>query len=194
MTAGSGIEHSEMPEQEQGLLDGFQLWVNLPAAKKMQQPRYQEFEPEQIPLEQRNNGTQLRVIAGTTSQGTSGVVSDISATPVYFDITLPKGKTLDENIPEGHNAFIYVIDGTITINSETRNELQAKTLGVLTQGDAVEIEAQTDSRFLLIAGKPFKEPVARYGPFVMNTQDEIHQAFADYRDGLFGKITQEQVE
>ncbi len=191
MTAGSGIEHSEMPEQEQGLLDGFQLWVNLPAAKKMQQPRYQEFEPEQIPLEQRADGIEIHVIAGTTSRGTIGAVKDVSAAPMYFDITLPAGKALHENVPAGYNGFIYLIEGAVTINGDNEQELQAKTLAVLTEGDCVEVAARSDSRFLLIAGKPFNEPVARYGPFVMNTQDEIQQAFTDYREGHFGQIKQE---
>lgn len=192
MTAGSGIEHSEMPEQERGLLDGFQLWVNLPAAKKMQQPRYQEFGPEQIPHEQRDDGVSLHVIAGTTSLGTSGAVENIAAEPIYFDVSLAAGKSFNENVPTDYNGFIYVIDGTITINNESNHELQAKTLGVLTDGDSVDVVAQSDSRFLLVAGKPFREPVARYGPFVMNTQDEIHQAFTDYREGRFGQIAQEK--
>ncbi|TNF37220.1 MAG: pirin family protein [Gammaproteobacteria bacterium] len=190
MTAGSGIEHSEMPEQEQGLLDGFQLWVNLPAANKMQPPCYQEFEPEQIPVEVRDNHVRLRVIAGITSHGTKGAVSNIAAAPLYLDVSLPANASFVEPVADGHNGFIYVIDGTIEVMGKTSRQLHAQTLGVLSQGDHVALKAKETSRFLLIAGKPFREPVARYGPFVMNTQEEIQQAFIDYREGRFGYVAE----
>lgn len=185
MTAGRGIEHSEMPEQEQGLLFGFQLWVNLPATEKMTTPRYQEFEADDIPVEQRHDGTRVKVIAGTTIEGTRGAVTDIAAKPVYMDIHLQQAKVFEEVIAYDHNAFIYVISGEIQINKEN---LVAETLVTLSQGDRVLVTAAQDSRFLLVAGKPFNEPVARGGPFVMNTDEEIHQAYNDYRSGQFGKI------
>jgi len=186
MTAGSGIEHSEMPQQEQGLLSGFQLWVNLPAEQKMQQPRYQEYEAEEIPIESREDGTEVRVIAGTTTNGTRGPVTQIAADPLYFDITLPADARFEQPIPAGHNAFIYVIEGVAEIADSA---VPAGSLAVLGQGETTTITATpVASRFLLVAGKPFNEPVARSGPFVMNTRDEIQQAYDDYRSGHFGNV------
>lgn len=186
MTAGRGIEHSEMPEQEEGWMSGFQLWVNLPATQKMSPPRYQEFEPEQIPEERRADGTLIRVVAGTTEEGTAGAVTQIAAQPIYFDVTLPPGGELHQPIPEGHNAFVHLIEGGITIGSEA---VTAGNLGVLGEGDHLLARAgEEGARFLLIAGKPFSEPVARSGPFVMNTEEELRQAYSDYRSGQFGHV------
>jgi redox-sensitive bicupin YhaK (pirin superfamily) len=190
MTAGRGVQHSEMPEQEEGLLEGFQLWVNLPAAHKMDKPRYQELEPNEIPEEIHENGTQVRVIAGRTVRGTEGAVTDISVSPLYLDVQLPAGTVYQEIIPLGHNAFIYQIAGESKIvnNHAEATNIPDKHLAVLGEGNGVIIEAISDSRFLLIAGKPIGEPVARHGPFVMNTTEEIEQAYQDYRSGLFGEI------
>jgi redox-sensitive bicupin YhaK (pirin superfamily) len=186
MTAGSGIEHSEMPEQEDGWMSGFQLWVNLPAAQKMNPPRYQEFEPEEIPVERRVDGSEIRVIAGTTEQGTDGAVREIAVQPVYFDVTLPAGGHLDQALPEGHNAFVYLIDGRLSIECD---QLLAGSLAVLGEGDHLNAQAgEEGARFLLIAGKPLNEPVARSGPFVMNSEAELRQAYADYRSGRFGHV------
>lgn len=189
MTAGSGIEHSEMPEQEEGLLYGFQLWVNLPAKDKMKQPRYQEFEPQAIPIEHREEGVRVRVVAGTTITGITGAVSEIAAAPLYLDVSLAETKHFMEHTPVGHQAFMYVIEGEIEVQGSEHNTLvPAESLVVFNEGELVELNAQSDSRFLLVAGKPFNEPVARYGPFVMNTQEEIQQAFSDYRAGKFDQI------
>jgi len=186
MTAGRGIEHSEMPQQEDGLLSGFQLWVNLPASQKMAAPRYQEYEPEEIPLERHSDGTEVRVIAGTTSQGTSGPVHQIAAQPIYFDVSLPEGNVFEEAVPAGHNAFVYVIEGALQIGGTA---VAAGTLAVLSDGEQLQAGAATGgTRFLLIAGKPFNEPVARSGPFVMNSSEEIRQAYSDYRRGDFGRV------
>jgi redox-sensitive bicupin YhaK (pirin superfamily) len=186
MTAGSGIEHSEMPEQEDGWMSGFQLWVNLPAAQKMNPPRYQEFEPEQIPVEESADGTVIRVVAGTTASGTSGAVTQIAAQPLYFDVTLPAGGSFHQSIPPGHNAFVHLIEGRLSIDC---TELLSGSLAVLGEGDQLEAEAAEEgARFLLIAGKPINEPVARSGPFVMSTEAELRQAYADYRDGKFGHV------
>ena len=186
MTAGRGIEHSEMPEQEDGWMSGFQLWVNLPAAQKMSPPRYQEFEPEQIPEERRGDGTIIRVIAGTTEQGTNGAVTQIAAQPIYFDVTLAPGGHLHQAIPQGHNAFVHLIAGRLGIGG---NEVAAGNLAVLGEGDHLAAEAgEEGARFLLIAGRPFGEPVARSGPFVMNTEEELRQAYSDYRSGQFGHV------
>ncbi len=187
MTAGRGIEHSEMPEQEQGLLQGFQLWVNLPASQKMMAPRYQELEPEQIPIE-KNEGIQIRVIAGETARGTRGPVEHIAAQPVYFDVTLAANHRFEQPLDTNHAAFVFVIDGEITVHGITANTVIKNQLAVLDSGAELKISAHDDSRFLLIAGQPFQEPVARYGPFVMNTREEIDQAFRDYRSGSFGQI------
>ncbi|MGM0593434.1 MAG: pirin family protein [Pseudomonadota bacterium] len=186
MTAGSGVVHSEMPQQDQGLLCGFQLWVNLPAEQKMEPPRYQEFEPEQIPLESRDNGTQIRVVAGTTSHGTAGPVAQIAAQPIYFDISLPAGADFIEPLPSSHSAFIHVIEGAVEIAD---TPVPAGSLAVLGMGERVAISATPGTaRLLLVAGKPFGEPVVRSGPFVMNTREEIQQAYDDYRSGRFGQV------
>jgi hypothetical protein len=185
MTAGRGIVHSEMPEQEDGLLAGFQLWINLPAEHKMTAPAYQEHDAAQIPLESRD-GSEVRVITGTTSQGTQGPVSQPLTEPLYLDVTLAPGADFEENLPDEHNAFIQVIDGTITLanGDQTRVDLQRDQLAVLTKGESIEVRGTDQaSRFLLIAGKPLNEPIARAGPFVMNTEAELRQAFSDYRSG-----------
>jgi len=189
MTAASGIEHSEMPEQVEGMLYGFQLWVNLPASKKMSKPRYQEFEPDEMSVEQRNHGTKVRVIAGTTSTGVEGMVKDVESSPLYLDVELAPGTEFSENVPSGHNAFIFLVNGEVEINSTT-DLLHAEQLAVLSDGEVLNVKAKQASRFLLVAGKPFNEPVARYGPFVMNTEEEIKKAFTDYRAGKFGSIKQ----
>ncbi|MDH3355671.1 MAG: pirin family protein [Chromatiales bacterium] len=189
MTAGSGIEHSEMPEQEQGLLYGFQLWVNLPASQKMATPRYQEFEPVEIPIEKRLGGVDIKVIAGMTLEGTCGAVTDIAAAPIYFDVTIPAETKFHEIIPQGHNAFVYVIEGPLYIHGENRTTAVASnSMALLDNGERLELSSDDTARFLLIAGRPFNEPVARYGPFVMNSEEEIQQAFSDYRSGHFGHI------
>ncbi len=189
MTAGKGILHSEMPEQEDGLLQGFQLWVNLPGSAKMSEPKYQEFLPEQTPLEVHEDGTEIRVIAGRTEQGTEGPILNEYTNPVYLDITLPADRNLTQSIPEGHNAFVYLIEGRLGIDSDTHSSestLEEKTLGILGQGKQISVSSgDSASRFLLIAGKPLREPVARGGPFVMNTRQELMQAFEDYKLGRF---------
>jgi redox-sensitive bicupin YhaK (pirin superfamily) len=188
MTAGKGIVHSEMPEQENGMLEGFQLWVNLPADHKMDPPAYQEYPTGHIPLETRQGGIEVRVIAGTTSQGTKGPVVQPLTDPLYLDVQLPAGKQFIEPLPASHNAFFYVIDGPVSSVDENGDtvKLERDDLCVLTHGEAVSLLAgEKDTRFLLIAGKPLREPVARGGPFVMNTKAEIQQAFEDYKQGRF---------
>lgn len=183
MTAGRGIVHSEMPEQEDGLLAGFQLWVNLPAAHKMDPPRYQEIAAEGIPVERRE-GVDLRVIAGTTGQGTTGPVKDLMTPVSFFDASLAAEAILEEPVEPGRNAFVYVDEGAVRIGGKT---LEAGRIGVLGPGDAVRIEAAAaPARLLLLSGRPLNEPVARYGPFVMNTREEVMQAFEDFRAGRLG--------
>ena len=195
MTAGKGILHSEMPEQQEGLLKGFQLWVNLPAKSKMSEPGYQEFLPESTPLEQRDNGIEIRVIAGETNQGTVGPVINTHTYPTYMDVSLPANTTFDQKLVNEHNAFIYVIEGEVSVQDFTssaqgkaNNTVKAKNLAVLSKGDNITVSSNINgARFLLIAGKPLNEPVARMGPFVMNTQTEIRQAVEDFHSGKFGQ-------
>jgi len=184
MTAGKGIIHSEMPEQEFGLMQGFQLWVNLPAVNKMTAPAYQEYAANQITIEQGNQGQITRVIAGTTDQGTKGVVNNDFVEPTYLDITLPKGSTYTQRVSLQDNSFLYVINGEISVGEKHRHLLH-KQLGVLTSGDLITLEAVQDSRLLLVSAKPLNEPVFKGGPFVMNTQQEVLQAFKDYESGAF---------
>ncbi len=183
MTAGRGVEHSEMPEQEQGLLHGFQLWVNLPAAQKMVPPRYQEFPPDAIPEESRPDGGRVRVIAGTTPAGTRGPVTGIAAEPLYLDVTLPSAARFRFPLPRDHRAFVLVVAGTVADAGGRR--AGARRLALLGPGREVRLDAVDPARFLLVAGRPFGEPVVRQGPFVMNTEEEIRQALADYRSGRF---------
>ena len=188
MTAGRGIVHSEMPEQENGLLEGFQLWVNLPAAHKMDAPAYQEYPADRIPEESRDGGITVRVITGTTSLGTQGPVVQPLTAPLYLDVTLPAGSTFTERMPAQHNAFVYVINGPLTASDHDGNAvtLSRDDLGILDHGDSVTLQAaDSDARFLLVAGRPLNEPVARGGPFVMNTRTEVQQAFDDYQQGTF---------
>ena len=186
MTAGRGIVHSEMPEQDNGLLEGFQLWVNLPAEHKMDPPAYQEYSSDRIPVESREGNVEVRVITGITSQGTEGPVVQALTQPLYLDVNLPAGKSFTEPLPVTHNVFVYIIQGPVTVNESSSELLNRDELAVLTDGDSVTLfSGDQDARFLLVAGKPLNEAVARGGPFVMNTRDEIEQAFADYKAGDF---------
>ena len=184
MTAGRGIVHSEMPEQENGLLMGFQLWVNLPARAKMTAPGYQEYPPEGVPLERRNDGTEVRVVAGTTSEGTVGAVINDWVKPTYLDVTLPAGLDFEQAVGADDNTFLYVIEGELLIGG-LQKPLAHRALGVLGPGDRVQVSTSSGARFLLVSAQPLNEPVARGGPFVMNTREEINQAFDDYRHNRF---------
>ena len=189
MTAARGIVHSEMPEQENGLLDGFQLWVNLPASHKLAPPAYQEFSAEQIPVERRPGGVEVRVIAGATGLGTQGPVRQPLTEPVYLDVAVPGGAGFDEALPEGHNAFLYVMQGRVELaDLEGRDApVRATELAVLSHGERVELRSGAEgARLLLVAGRPLNEPVARGGPFVMNTRAEVLQAYEDYAAGRLG--------
>ena len=188
MTAGRGIVHSEMPEQVDGRMQGFQLWVNLPASLKMTDPRYQEFEPAQVPEITHDNGAIVRVVAGRHG-GVEGPVKGIQVDPLYLDVILPPDAPLTQSIPSGHNAFIYLFGGESVeiIGKNGNTTLPYRHLAILDDGDSVQIENASDAaaRLLLVAGAPINEPIARYGPFVMNTEAEIHQAFKDFQEGRF---------
>jgi redox-sensitive bicupin YhaK (pirin superfamily) len=183
MTAGRGILHSEMPQQEDGLLWGFQLWVNLPAHDKLGAPRYQDIASERIPCVQPAPGVAVRVIAGAFGDAV-GPVEGIATAPVYLDVALAASTRLDVPLPATHNAFVHLFDGSsIEVGGE---RLQRGELAVLSAGAQVALAAsQAPARLLVVAGRPLGEPVARYGPFVMNTTEEIHQAIADFRAGRF---------
>jgi redox-sensitive bicupin YhaK (pirin superfamily) len=185
MTSGRGILHEEMPKRSrEGHVNGFQLWVNLPAALKMGPPRYQEVEARDIQTV-RENGVDVRVVAGEF-KGTAGVVTEIAAQPIYMDITLTAGSSFSLPIPLGHTALAYLFEGAGHFGD--RNE-EIEAVHMLVFGDGEQFAAGTEDgmRFLLMAGAPFKEPIAPYGPFVMNTAEEIQQAFADLRNGTFVK-------
>jgi quercetin 2,3-dioxygenase len=181
MTAGRGIIHSETPKQEDGLMWGFQLWVNLPAKHKMTAPRYQDIDPGAIP-EAKIEGGSVRVIAGAFF-GATGPVQGIVTDPVYLDVRLGPGGTFDTGIPEDHTAFLYIYEGMGTVGD---TPVSPQKLAVLSKGGRIKASAgPIGVRFLCIAARPLNEPIARYGPFVMNTRAEVHQAFDDFRNGRF---------
>jgi redox-sensitive bicupin YhaK (pirin superfamily) len=181
MTAGRGIIHSEMPRQDKGLIWGFQLWVNLPASDKLCPPRYQDIPPDAVPVAQPAAGAEVRVLCGEAF-GERGPVTGVATQPVYLDVRLQAGVALSVPITPGHNAFCYVYEGAGQLGDPAR-PLQAGQLGVLSDGDSVDLRADGGLRCLVIAGRPLGEPVARYGPFVMNTPDEIRKAITDYQTG-----------
>lgn len=184
MTAGRGIVHSEMPEQEDGLLKGVQLWVNLPAEHKMTQPAYQEMTAEQLNVETHDNGTEIKVIAGETDAGTKGPIVNRFIETNYLDVTLLSGNDFIQHIPSSHNAFVYVIEGQVQVGKQAKT-IAAKQLGVLTQGELVSLQAQDNTRLLFVSAQALNEPVARGGPFVMNTKAEVLQAFEDFQQNRF---------
>ena len=186
MTAGRGIVHSEMPEQEEGLMAGFQLWVNLPAKDKMTKPRYQDIDPENVPMVERADGTKVKVLVGSFD-GMKGPVTNVATDPLYLDITLPAGVSASVPVEAEHNAFAYVFEGTAKVGAgDAAQMVERGQLAVLSLGDAVTVEGGAKGgRLILVAGRPLREPVAKYGPFVMNTPDEIRQAIADYQAGKF---------
>ncbi len=190
MTAGSGILHEEMPRTGAGRLDGFQLWVNLPARLKMTRPRYQDVPSARIPEVRREDGTRVRVIAGEVD-GVEGAVKEIFAEPEYLDVSLPAGRSFEQPVPRGHTAVAYVFEGAARLgegDGEDGPRIAATRLAILGEGDTVSVRSEESPvRFLLFSGRPLREPVARHGPFVMNTRDEIEQAVRELRDGTFIK-------
>jgi redox-sensitive bicupin YhaK (pirin superfamily) len=180
MTAGHGIIHSEMPAQRDGLLWGFQLWVNLPASHKLMKPRYQDIAPERVGTA-RVQDAEVRLVAGEL-EGRRGPVEGIVTAPLMMDVKLGRDGRFTTEVPAGHNAFAYVIDGAVELGT-ARTRANAGTLAVLGAGDALTARATDSGRFLLIAGRPIGEPVARYGPFVMNTRAELQQAVDDFQSG-----------
>lgn len=187
MTAGSGLIHSELPEQEDGLMEGFQLWMNLPAKNKMTAPFYRDIPAERIPEFTTEQGVKVRVIAGKSHQ-IAGAVERPDTEPLYLDIHLPPGSHFIQPIDPGFNAFTYTYRGNVTIGETV---VPDRHMAILTNngGDAVSVEAEEAARLILVAGKPLHEPIAQYGPFVMNTPEEIQQALRDYQAGAFERAT-----
>jgi redox-sensitive bicupin YhaK (pirin superfamily) len=186
MTAGRGIVHSEMPEQQDGLMWGFQLWVNLPARDKMTAPRYQDIPPDRIPELAPAPGVRIRLVAGRCGEA-EGPVTGVATEPFYAEIALAPGARHDVELPASHSAFAYVFEGEVDVgHGDAARRIGRGELAVLSPGTGVALAAGRDGgRLILVAGRPLREPVARYGPFVMNTEAEIRQAFADYRAGRF---------
>lgn len=184
MTAGRGVIHSEMPEQNEGLMEGFQLWLNLPAKDKMMAPWYRDIPNEQVPRFTLDSGTTVQVIAGA-SHGVSGAVQREGTEPLYLDIELPEGAIFEQALPAGHNAFIYVFRGEAVVGGKGVPQTRMAIFDNAEGADGVVIKAARPTRLLLIAGRPLKEAIAQYGPFVMNTQAELQQAVEDFRSGKF---------
>jgi hypothetical protein len=183
MTSGRGIMHDEMPKPVNGKMEGFQLWVNLPAKLKMSPPRYQEIAADQVP-EVVQGGNRVRVIAGAV-EVVSGPVTDIAADPTYLDVLVAPHMSFLQPISRGHNAFAYVFEGE-GLFGRGSTLIPSPRLVILSDGDYIEVRTNDQAvRFLLISGKPLHEPIARYGPFVMNTREEIEQALRDLQKGVF---------
>jgi redox-sensitive bicupin YhaK (pirin superfamily) len=192
MTAARGIIHSEMPQQSAGRMRGFQLWLNLPSQEKMQPAAYRDIPADEIPLLKLPLGGEVKVIAGAlkldedTIQGpVNGIGAKLSTDPLYLDVRLPAGAEFSAPIAPGHSAFLYAYEGSDKIGTPgAAKPLPHRAAGILSDGDSVRVEAGSEGvRFLLLAARPLREPVVQYGPFVMNTREEIEQALADYRDG-----------
>ena len=180
MTAGRGVIHSELPEQEDGSMEGFQLWLNLPAAEKMREPWYRDISNEEVPQFTRDGAT-VRVIAGR-SHGVEGAVQREATQPLYLDLHLEPGTSFEQALPAAHNAFVYVYRGGVNIEGA---DVPVQRMAILAnRGDGVALTAGPDgARALLIAGRPLNEPIVQYGPFVMNSNEEIFQAVEDFRNG-----------
>lgn len=186
MTAGSGLIHSELPEQADGLMEGFQLWLNLPSRNKMTKPSYRDIPTEQIPEFLDQSGIRVRVIAGNC-QGVVGAVQRPDTQPIYLDVHLPANVQWTLDIPSEHNAFTYTYRGNVNVSGV---DVPDRNMGLLANDGAraILVETKVESKMLVIAGLPLDEPIAQYGPFVMNTADEIQQTLRDYRDGKFESI------
>ena len=185
MTAGRGLIHSELPEQEEGRMEGFQLWLNLPGKDKMCQPWYKDFQNDDIPEFLHPEGPTVRVIAGST-HGVQGAVQRETTQPLILDIHFPVTGSFKHALPASHNAFVYVYRGVVEINGTEVPQQRMAILNNASDSDGVVLESEGEARVLLIAGQPLNEPIMQYGPFVMNTEDQLRQAVTDFREGRFG--------
>ncbi len=191
MTAGRGLVHSEMPEQQEGRMRGFQLWLNLPARDKMTAPKYQEFGPERIPIATPAKGVTAKVIAGQVA-GIAGPILQPATDPTYLDLAIEPGAQFVQSLPPDYAAFLYVFEGALQVGTDPgANPVRAHELAVLSEGAEIRLKGLTagadgkSARAILVAGRPLREPVAKYGPFVMNTREELQQAFSDFQNGKF---------
>ena len=185
MKTGAGIIHSEMPAMSEGKLHGFQLWLNMPAKLKMNKPEYIYINSKQMQIHA-DSEKKIKIIAGKFADA-EGPVKDHNVEPIYFDVELEKDKDFNFQLPSTHNSFIYLIEGEIKIGDKNHKKVKNSTLILLTKGEKLKVKGLTNSKFLLISGKPIGEPIARGGPFVMNTKQEILQAVEDYNNGNFVK-------
>ena len=193
MTAARGIVHSEMPQQSEGRMRGFQLWLNLPANEKMKPPAYSDIPSRTIPVVPLGDGVDVKVVAGTLGTA-QGPIRGLSTDPRFLDVRLAPRTVFEADLPAGHNAFLYAYEGEAVVGAE-RKALPHRAAGLLSDGDAVRIEAgEQGARLLLLAGIPIGEPIVQYGPFVMNTREEIEQAIADYQSGALGKEPVERIK
>jgi redox-sensitive bicupin YhaK (pirin superfamily) len=189
MTAGRGLVHSEMPEQQEGRMRGFQLWLNLPARDKMTAPKYQEFGPDRIPTASPARGVTAKVIAGKVD-GISGPIFQPATDPTYIDLAIEPGAEYRHALPKDYAAFLYVFEGSLSVGNESK-PVRTHELAVLGEGAEIRLKGVSagadgkTARAILVAGRPLKEPVAKYGPFVMNTREELQQAFLDLQSGKF---------
>ncbi|MFC0251652.1 pirin family protein [Massilia consociata] len=184
MTAGRGVIHSEMPEQTEGLMEGFQLWLNLPGKDKMSAPWYRDIPSEEVPRFTSGDGVVVQVIAGQT-HGVAGAVQREHTLPLYLDLEIPAGVTWEQPVPQGHNAFFYVYRGEGVVEGKGVARTRMAILDNAAGADGVRIKAVEPTRLILLAGRPLNEPIAQHGPFVMNTTEELYQAFDDFRAGRF---------
>jgi redox-sensitive bicupin YhaK (pirin superfamily) len=187
MSAGRGIIHSEMPQQESDRLRGFQLWINLPAREKMKPANYRDIQPEEIPHVELPSGGVVKVIAGSLhadGKSVPGPIQGLTTGPIYLDVILPAGAQFVQQLAADHNAFLYAYEGDLKVGVAAPRQLLSHAAGVLSAGDRIEVQAgDQGARFLLLAARPLGEPVVQYGPFVMNSREEIEQAIADYQNG-----------
>ena len=184
MTAGSGLIHSEIPQQEDGVMRGFQLWLNLAAKDKMTKPWYKDYQSPDLPKYTTNEGVAVTVIAGS-SNGVDGAVQRDNTEPLYLDVHVPAGKSFTTAIPANHNAFMVVYEGKLTVNGTTVEATQLALLSNDSATDGISLTANEDCRVIIIAGKPLNEPIVQHGPFVMNSREEIMEAFNDFQAGKF---------
>lgn len=187
MTAGKGVIHSEIPQQQEGVMEGFQLWLNLHSSEKMNDPWYRDFQDAQLPKLVTEQGVAATVIAGE-SHGVKGAVTREITQPLYLDLHMPGGARFEQVLAPTHNAFVYVYRGEVTVSGTAVPAQRMAILANDAQADGVVIEAGSDASVLLIAGQPLKEPIVQYGPFVMNSQQEIYQALSDFREGRLGEF------
>lgn len=180
MSAARGVIHSEIPQQENGVIAGFQLWINLPAVNKMADPWYKDYQRNELPHYQTETGATIRVLAGT-SNNVNGAIQRPHTEPLILDVELAAHSTFSHPIATNHNAFLVVYDGTARIGTHSLTPNQLVLLA--NDGDQLELESETGAKILIVAGKPLNEPIAQYGPFVMNNTEQIHEALQDFRNG-----------